>query len=451
MSSVEFLREFVSERLTAAAEEILGVFGKTVLKYEEEIDRQRRLLDIIWKPEIKLHRTELPQQHVCKEEEVLADQQLCIEESNSSLDQEDPEPPQIKEEQEELCSSQEGEQHVLKQETDVFMWIPAYEESDDSEPEPNRDHQLLSHSSHVAESQDQTGDKHEDLGSNRVAESEPKERCNKSHSNTVHNSTMSKRHCPTRRGKTSCDSCGKSFKCKSKLQRYLNIRTGEKPYFCSICGERFLETSVYQIRICSGEKPYTCKICGKGFKKRGHLVGHMRTHTDDKPYSCETCGKGFRFCYNLKVHMRMHTGEKPFPCKTCGKAFTSSGYLTIHMKTHTGEKPFPCKICGKAFSSRGQLTVHTRIHTGEKPFPCKTCGKAYSSSGHLTIHMRTHTGEKLYLCKTCGKRFFNKSGLKMHIRTHTGEKPFTCKTCGKAFSQKGNMTVHMGTHTGEKP
>ncbi len=56
MSSVDCLREFVIERLTAAAEEIFGVFQKTIVDYEEEIDRQRRLLDIVWKPEIKLHR-----------------------------------------------------------------------------------------------------------------------------------------------------------------------------------------------------------------------------------------------------------------------------------------------------------------------------------------------------------------------------------------------------------
>ncbi len=56
MSSVDCLREFVKERLTAAVEEIFGVFQKTIVDYEEEIDRQRRLLDIVWKPEIKLHR-----------------------------------------------------------------------------------------------------------------------------------------------------------------------------------------------------------------------------------------------------------------------------------------------------------------------------------------------------------------------------------------------------------
>ena len=57
MSSVQCLRDFVNERLTAAAEDIFRVFEQTIVEYEEEIDRQRRLLDIVWKPEIKLHRT----------------------------------------------------------------------------------------------------------------------------------------------------------------------------------------------------------------------------------------------------------------------------------------------------------------------------------------------------------------------------------------------------------
>jgi len=57
MSRVENMRKFVNERLTAAAEEIFGVFEKAIVEYEEEIDRQRRLLDIVWKPELKLQRT----------------------------------------------------------------------------------------------------------------------------------------------------------------------------------------------------------------------------------------------------------------------------------------------------------------------------------------------------------------------------------------------------------
>ncbi|XP_071348917.1 uncharacterized protein [Trachinotus anak] len=202
MSSVQCLREFVNQRLTAAAEEIFGVFEKTIVEYEAVIDRQRRLLDIVWKPEVKLHRTELPQQHVHKEEEVLTEQQLCNQQRNSSLDQEEPEPPHIKEEEEELCSSQEEEQLVLKQETDAFMLTPTHEERDHSEAEPTRDQQLLSHSSAVAESQDQEGSEHVHPGSARNVETQPKKRRHKntSHSNNVHNSPTTRSHCDTQTG-----------------------------------------------------------------------------------------------------------------------------------------------------------------------------------------------------------------------------------------------------------
>ncbi|XP_044065421.1 zinc finger protein 22-like isoform X3 [Siniperca chuatsi] len=318
MSSVECLREFVIERLTAAAEEIIEVFRKTIVEYEEEICRQRRLLDIVWKPEIKLHRIELPQQHVCKEEEVLADQQLCIQERNSSLDQEDPEPPQIKEEQEELCSRQEGEQLVLKQETDTFMLTPAYEESDRSEPEPKSDHQLVSHDCHVAESQDQKGGKHEDSGSTRDAEPKQKnpDRKRRSHSNTVHESAMSEIHRNPHAGKKSlkCDACGKDFKYKSRLQAHMRTHTGEKPYLCKACGKRFTKTS--------------------------DLTAHIRIHTGEKPYSCKTWE---RLSSVLKIHMRTHTGEKPYLCKTCGKRFSDISALKAHLRIHTGEKPYSCE------------------------------------------------------------------------------------------------------------
>ena len=59
MSSVQCLREFIKERLAAAAEDIFQVFQKTIVEYEEEIDRQRRLLDMVLKPETNLHTTGL--------------------------------------------------------------------------------------------------------------------------------------------------------------------------------------------------------------------------------------------------------------------------------------------------------------------------------------------------------------------------------------------------------
>lgn len=56
MSSVQSLRAFVSQRLTAAAEDIFRLFERTVAEYEEELRRQRQLLDAVLKPEVRLHR-----------------------------------------------------------------------------------------------------------------------------------------------------------------------------------------------------------------------------------------------------------------------------------------------------------------------------------------------------------------------------------------------------------
>ncbi|KAL7407552.1 hypothetical protein ABVT39_010014 [Epinephelus coioides] len=426
MCSVESLREFVNERLTAAAEEILGAFIRSIVEYEEEIDRQRRLLDIVLKPEIKLHRTELPQQHVCKEEEVVPEQQLCIEERKSSVDQEEPEPPQVKEEEEEVCSSQEGEQLVVKQETDGFMLTPADEESEQSEDQtldfihddtqsaaekesvfkmpvissviPTSEHQLLCHNSHVAERQDEEEYQHGDSGSTRNTELQAEKRHHESEMNSNSPHTSAVINLNTGKKPLKCDICGKDFECKSKLQRHLNSHTGEKPFSCETCEKRFSEKSVLKkhCRIHTDEKPHTCNVCGRAFRHNSVLLVHMRTHTGEKPYTCNVCGRAFGHSGVLLVHMRTHTGEKPYTCKVCGRAFGHSGVLLVHMRTHTGEKPYTCKVCGRAFRRNGDLLVHTRTHTGEKPYTCKTCGKHFRSSSNLTVHMRTHTGVKVH-------------------------------------------------------
>ncbi|XP_029598283.1 uncharacterized protein DDB_G0290301-like isoform X2 [Salmo trutta] len=107
MSTLQSFRVFLNERLTAAAVEIFGAVEETVAEYHEENDRLRRLLRIT--PEIQLCRIDSLQLSV-SEEEVLPEQQHCEQEWSPSLGQENPELPQIKEEQEELRTSQEEEQ-----------------------------------------------------------------------------------------------------------------------------------------------------------------------------------------------------------------------------------------------------------------------------------------------------------------------------------------------------
>ncbi|XP_058505068.1 uncharacterized protein LOC131472178 isoform X2 [Solea solea] len=96
-----------------------------------------------------MFKLKLPQLHVCKEEEVLTEQQLCNQERNSSLDQEEPESLHMKEEEVEICTSHEGEQLEVKQEADTLMLTPENEESDHMEPGRNEEDMDLQHRLHM--------------------------------------------------------------------------------------------------------------------------------------------------------------------------------------------------------------------------------------------------------------------------------------------------------------
>ncbi|XP_059205238.1 zinc finger protein 213-like [Centropristis striata] len=126
-------------------------------------------------------------------------------------------------------------------------------------------------------------------------------------------------------------------------------------------------------------------------QKDGGPVRDSRFSAGEKRFSCSECGKRFGYKCYLKRHMRLHTGEKPFSCSVCKKTFTRSGHLKSHMRLHTGEKLFSCSVCKKTFTRSGHLNAHMRLHTGEKPFGCSVCAKSFAQSEYLKKHMRVHT------------------------------------------------------------
>ena len=52
------LRELVKQRLAAAAEEIFELLERTITEYEEEAERQRRLMETLLQPRVLVTRTE---------------------------------------------------------------------------------------------------------------------------------------------------------------------------------------------------------------------------------------------------------------------------------------------------------------------------------------------------------------------------------------------------------
>ncbi|XP_061574061.1 uncharacterized protein LOC133440760 [Cololabis saira] len=211
MSKVNHLREFIGQRLTAAAVEILSVFEKSILEYEEELDRQRRLLDLAWKPEIRLHRVELPQENVCKvEEDGVSSVQHLDNLERSCPDQEEPGHPQTTELEEDSSGQEMKHEDV---EVDVSLVNVADVKVENGEPGPNCG-QLLLHTSPEAQNKDEEGTESLRSDSSKTADPEPM-----------------RRHGDHEDAAVPSDS-----NCKSKLTR---THTGKKVFSFSTCRKEF--------------------------------------------------------------------------------------------------------------------------------------------------------------------------------------------------------------------
>ncbi|XP_045557584.1 zinc finger protein 37-like [Salmo salar] len=474
-SKLQLFRVLLNECLTeSAAVEILGAVEETVAEYQEENDLLRRLLGRT--PEIKLYRIDSLQFSLSlSEEEVPPEQQHCEQEWSPSLGQEDPEPTQIKEEQEEVRTSQEEEQLQGLFDTKDSIFTPSCVKSECDLEDPLWS--LTLPQTRTVEN-GESDSKPMDLkpfvtvthikGLNIPCDPPDNQNNASSHSSAVSSDTVGldssppldpspplEKHCSkpstTARKTHHCRDCGETFALKADLQRHVTL-SKKRPSECRFCKKRYNSTCKLKahVRLCHGGKPYICPVCSKTFKHKGGLPRHMRIHKGEKPFSCGDCGKSFNLKMSLTEHLLIHTGEKLYSCGDCGKSFSQKGSLTVHKLIHTGEKSFSFGDCGKSFSVKQNLARHKLTHTGEKSFNCGDCGKSFRVKQHLTRHKLTHTGEKSFICGDCGNSFSRKAYLTFHILTHTGEKPFSCSDCGKSFRVKQHLTRHKLTHTGEK-
>ncbi|PAV67726.1 hypothetical protein WR25_04237 [Diploscapter pachys] len=148
----------------------------------------------------------------------------------------------------------------------------------------------------------------------------------------------------------------------------------------------------------SSRKPLVaqCEFCGLFVKHPSRIEAHMRTHSGEKPYKCEICGQKFSLERPLRIHvMKKHTNDRPFKCEEslCKAAFVTNSELNEHMKTkHFDVKRYICNApgCTRMFSRLVYLrnhrqTVHSHLYAEDRKISRNNPGMAREKEESIEV------------------------------------------------------------------
>nr|XP_061786045.1 zinc finger protein 892-like [Nerophis lumbriciformis] len=328
------LKELVKERLMTSADEIFALFESTIATYEEELSRT--------KEENERHRQQL--QAVCKTLQIkdvyqlIGRQENCpahLQGRNSSLNQEDPHPPNIKREDEVLWIIQEGVCLLGSKKadpTDLPLTLVSVMIED------HEDKSLESSQFHHGPSEENGGEK-------PPSSSSPQHMTTEADGDPSGGSQADNFLAPLSDSKVDDMDAA-----RDPLSRDAGTRTHIQHSECS--------------QNKTGKLSFPCSACAKSFSFKSSLTRHMIQHTGVKPFACSICGNRFSYKEVMLSHMRTHTGEKPFCCPVCGKRFSQRSPMVSHMKTHSG-KLYPCSVCSRSYYYKASLKAHTQSHDRE--------------------------------------------------------------------------------------
>ncbi|XP_063345491.1 zinc finger protein 131 isoform X1 [Pelmatolapia mariae] len=154
------------------------------------------------------------------------------------------------------------------------------------------------------------------------------------------------------------------------------------------------------------KKVHVCEYCKKHFDHFGHFKEHLRKHTGEKPYECPDCHERFARNSTLKCHMAACQNgagakkgrKKLYECQVCSSVFNSWDQFKDHLVSHTGVKPNHCTICDMWFTQPKELKAHLKeIHSIEDKLNDELVITDSAATAALTIAAQNMEGAETVL------------------------------------------------------
>ncbi|XP_024080817.1 gastrula zinc finger protein XlCGF57.1-like [Cimex lectularius] len=210
-------------------------------------------------------------------------------------------------------------------------------------------------------------------------------------------------------------------------------------------------------------KPHRCPGCGKTYKRKAHLLRHLKFECGQAPrFSCIYCSHKSKLKDNLKKHMyNQHLEE------TLKNGFNITTPTTLLGYSGSAASYFFCTGCNKRYKHKSHLKRHLKYECGKEPqFACPHCPyraklkhalKSHMSHRHLGFNNNLLAKVKIsngqarhkdktnyFACQNCDKSYKRKWHLKRHVDFECGKEPtFQCPNCPYRAKLKDSLKTHL--------
>ena len=109
-----------------------------------------------------------------------------------------------------------------------------------------------------------------------------------------------------------CGECGKVFTQTGSLGAHIRVSHEGLLFSCEYCSHKARNKSEllqHEAFVHLKGKVPKCQICDRRFIRSTHLKVHMRSHTGEKPFGCSFCPERFGHKNSMTSHEKKHAKQ----------------------------------------------------------------------------------------------------------------------------------------------